>query len=71
VSNIGPNRAQHFEDKTGEHQLSQGQSEPHDPFRTGLSFAFRLGHSVKDRVYWTKVSINTFASDGHVDAYAF
>ena len=34
-------------------------------------YTFRLIHRVKDRIYWTKVSINTFVSDGHVDAPAF
>jgi hypothetical protein len=28
-----------------------------------LSFTFRLSHKVKNRIYWTKVSNNTFASD--------
>jgi hypothetical protein len=36
-----------------------------------LSLTFRLSHRVKDRIYWTKVSINTFVSDDHVGAYAF
>jgi hypothetical protein len=30
-----------------------------------LSLTSRLSHRVKDRIYWTKVSINTFVSDGH------
>jgi hypothetical protein len=36
-----------------------------------LSLTFRLSHRVMDRIYWTKVSINTFVSDNHVGAYAF
>jgi len=36
-----------------------------------LSVTFRLSHRVKDRIYWTKVSINTFVSDDRVDAEAF
>ena len=27
------------------------------------ALTFRLSHRAKDRIYWTKVSINTFASD--------
>jgi hypothetical protein len=36
-----------------------------------LSLTFGLSHRVNDRIYWTKVSINTFVSDDHVGAYAF
>jgi hypothetical protein len=35
-----------------------------------LSLTRRLSHRVEERIYWTKVSINTFVSDGHVGAYA-
>jgi hypothetical protein len=30
-----------------------------------LSLIFRLSHRAKDRIYWTKVSINTFVSVVH------
>jgi hypothetical protein len=35
-----------------------------------FTLAFRLSHRVEGRIYWTKVSINTSASDDHLGAYA-
>jgi hypothetical protein len=70
VSNIGPNRAHHLVETTGESGFPMVNPNPGVISRSGrsldsLSLTFRLSHRVKDRIYWTKVSINTFVSVVH------
>jgi hypothetical protein len=67
MSNIGPDSAHHPVDTTGEGRLSSCRAYPGIGRSLGsLSLTSGLSHRVKDRIYWTKVSINTFVSDDHV-----